>query len=53
MLPLLLAAGDLTETDEDNRDDDESACGEGKTSTSVASINQRRSQKHLITGGTS
>lgn len=30
MLLLLLAAGDSTETDEDNRDDDESLCGEGE-----------------------
>lgn len=27
---LLLTAGDLTETDEDNREDDESVCGEGE-----------------------
>lgn len=29
LLLLLLEAGDLTETVEDNRDDDEPACGEG------------------------
>lgn len=45
---LLLAAGDSTETDEDNGDVNEFFCVEGgKTSTKVANVNQKEEPKAL------
>lgn len=47
MLLLLLAAGDLTETDEDNRDDDESVCGEGEDEHDSGKYKPREDPKTL------